>query len=70
MANRRFASWPEFNGRKVVLDDDKRLNSSGAPPTTVPPGTSWEIGENMQAVAFVRIQLDGTLIVDGTLVML
>jgi hypothetical protein len=67
MSNRRFASWPEFNGRRVVLDDDNRLN--GGVPTNVPEDMIFEIGDDMQSIAFVRIIVSGTLIVDGTLVM-
>lgn len=68
MSNRRFASWPEFGGKKVVLEDDERLNAGV--PTYIPEGAVYEVGDNMQAVAAVNIRVDGTLIVDGTLVMI
>lgn len=68
MTFRRFGSWPSFNGKKVVLEDDTRLNASV--PTIVPAGMLWRIGINNQAVAAVHIQVDGTVVVDGTLVMM
>lgn len=68
MSFRRFGSWPSFNGKKVVLEDDERLNASV--PTYVPDGCQWRIGVNNQAVAAVHIRVDGTVVVDGTLVMM
>jgi hypothetical protein len=68
MSNRRFGSWPSFNGKRVVLEDDERLNAGI--PTLIPADATYEIGDDMQAVAGVRIVVDGTLIVDGTLVMI
>jgi hypothetical protein len=64
----RFGTWPSFNGKKVVLEDDARLLPDGT-PTDVPGGCTYTIHANMQQIAFVRIKVDGTLIVDGTLVM-
>jgi hypothetical protein len=39
MSTRRFASWPEVNGYKVVLENDERLNS-GAKGTVRAAATS------------------------------
>lgn len=64
----RFGSWPQFNGKKVVLEDDARLNA--AVPTRVAVNGSWRVVADCQAVAAVPIRIDGTAIVDGTLVML
>jgi hypothetical protein len=64
----RFGSWPQFNGKKVVLEDDDRLNA--AVPTIVPSAGTWKVSGNFQAVAAVSIRLDGTVTLDGTLVML
>jgi hypothetical protein len=64
----RFGTWPQFNGKKVVLEDDARLNA--AVPTYVAANGSWRLGADCQAVAAVPIRIDGTVIVDGTLVML
>lgn len=64
----RFGSWPEFNGKKVVLEDDERL--SGATPTIIAGDSSYRVPGDAQRLAFVPIRVDGTLIVDGTLVML
>lgn len=64
----RFGTWPQFNGKKVVLEDDARL--SAAVPTYVPATTTWQLGVNTQAVAAVPIIIDGTVKLDGTLVML
>jgi len=63
----RFGTWPQFNGKKVVLEDDGRLG--GHTPTLVPADCKFTIPANMQSIAFVRIQVEGTLVVDGTLVM-
>jgi hypothetical protein len=68
MSNKRSISWPSFGNRRVVLDDDTRLG--GQTPTTVPDGLTYTIRADMQAVAFVRIQVTGTLIIDGTLVVM
>lgn len=64
----RFGTWPQFNGKKVVLEDDGRLQA--AVPTVVTSATSWRVAVNTQAVAVVPIQVQGTVILDGTLVML
>lgn len=64
----RFGSWPHFNGKKVVLEDDDRL--SGRVPTTISQGSSWQVAAGFQAVGAVPIRVDGTLVLDGTLVML
>jgi hypothetical protein len=64
----RFGTWPQFNGHKVVLEDDDRLN--GRVPTRIAQGSSWRVASDFQAVAAVPITVDGTLVLDGTLVML
>lgn len=64
----RFGTWPQFNGKKVVLEDDERLTARV--PTTVASGSSWRVPADFQAVAAVPIRVGGTLVVDGTLVML
>lgn len=64
----RFGTWPQFNGRKVVLEDDERL--SARVPTNIAPNASWRVAADFQAVGAVRIVVGGTLVVDGTLVML
>lgn len=58
--------------RRTAVDSGDQVIPSGSnfTPTNVPADTTWEIGKDMQAVGFVRIRLDGTLIVNGTLVML
>lgn len=35
MSERRFGSWPSFNGKKVVLDDDLRLGGPRVVKATV-----------------------------------
>lgn len=65
---KRFGSWPQFNGRKVVLEDDTRL--SAGVPTFVAAGKSWLVVNDFQAVGAVPIRVDGTVVLDGTLVML
>lgn len=64
----RFGSWPSFNGKKVVLEDDERLNAGV--PTAVAESKSWRVRADFQAVAVVPIRVDGTVVIDGTLVML
>jgi hypothetical protein len=64
----RFGTWPHFNGKKVVLEDDERL--SARVPTLVPLATAWRVAADFQAVGAVPIRVDGTLVLDGTLVML
>ena len=64
----RFGSWPQFNGRKVVLEDDERL--SARVPTIIAQASSWRVAADYQAVGAVPIRVDGTLVLDGTLVML
>jgi hypothetical protein len=64
----RFGAWPQFNGRKVVLEDDERI--SARVPTTIATETVWRVSADFQAVGAVPIRVDGTLILDGTLVML
>lgn len=64
----RFGTWPHFNGKKVVLEDDERL--SARVPTYVPQATTWRVAADFQAVGAVPIRVDGTLVLDGTLVML
>lgn len=68
MSGRRFGSWPMFNGKKVVLEDDTRLG--GGVPTNVAQDVIWTAGADMQTLAFVPIRVDGTLVVNGTMVML
>lgn len=68
MGSFRFGTWPNFNGRKVVLEDDERLGA--AVPTYVPQDAWWRNAENTQAVAVVPIRNDGTMVLSGTLVML
>lgn len=68
MTFRRFASWPSFNGKKVVLEDDERLNARV--PIYVPPGKTWRVTADTQAIAVVPIRVHGTVVVDGTLVMM
>ncbi len=68
MSGYRFGSWPMFNGKKVVLEDDTRLG--GGVPTAIAGDTSWTAGGDMQTLAFVPIRVDGTLVVNGTMVML
>jgi hypothetical protein len=63
----RFATWPVFNGKKVVLEDDDRLGA--AVPTYVPSGTTWRNAANTQTLAWLLIKNDGTMVVNGTLVM-
>lgn len=63
----RFGSWPQFNGRKVVLEDDERL--SAAVPSLVPEGGCWQLAENTQTFAPLSIRNDGTMVIKGTLVM-
>lgn len=63
----RFGTWPVFNGKKVVLEDDERLGA--ATPTYVPPDTAWKCAGNSQAIAFLSIKNDGTMVINGTLVM-
>lgn len=64
----RFGTWPQFNGRKVVLEDDERL--SARVPTYVASGSSWRVSADFQAVGVVPVRVDGTLVLDGTLVMM
>lgn len=64
----RFGSWPTFNGKKVVLDDDTRLG--GGTPTYVAGDVTTTIPGDTQALAFLPIKVDGTLILTGTVVML
>lgn len=64
----RFGTWPQFNGKKVVLEDDDRLQA--AVPTVVISASSWKVAANTQAIAVAPIQVQGTVILDGTLVML
>ncbi len=64
----RFGSWPQFNGRKVVLEDDERL--SAAVPIRIAQDKAWRVADNTQAVAAVAITNDGTMVLNGTLVML
>lgn len=64
----RFGTWPHFNGRKVVLEDDERL--SARVPTRIAESNSWRVSADFQAVGAVPIRVDGTLVLDGTLVML
>lgn len=63
----RFGTWPHFNGKKVVLEDDERLGA--AIPTYVPPDSAWKCVANTQAIAFLSIKNDGTMVINGTLVM-
>lgn len=64
----RFGTWPQFNGKKVVLEDDDRL--SGRVPTAIGQDSSWRVSGDFQAVGAVPIRVDDTLVLDGTLVML
>lgn len=64
----RFGTWPQFNGKRVVLDDDPRL--SAGVPTAVAESKSWRVSADFQAVGAVPIRVDGTVVIDGTLVML
>lgn len=64
----RFGTWPSFNGHKVVLEDDERLNAGV--PTAVAESKTWRIRADFQAVAVVPIRVDGIVAVDGILVML
>lgn len=64
----RFGTWPQFNGKKVVLEDDERI--SARVPTYIAQDTSWRVSADFQAVGAVPIRVDGTLVLDGTLVML
>ncbi len=68
MSGRRFGSWPAFNGKKVVLEDDSRLG--GGVPTRVAGDSTWTATADNQTLAFVPIKVDGTLVIDGTMVML
>ncbi len=68
MSGRRFGSWPTYNGRKVVLEDDSRLG--GGVPTAIAQDTTWTASGDNQALAFVPIRVDGTLVVNGTMVMM
>lgn len=63
----RFGTWPNFNGKKVVLEDDDRLGA--AVPTYVPPDSSWTCPANSQTLAWISIKNDGTMVVKGTLVV-
>jgi hypothetical protein len=63
----RFGTWPHFNGKKVVLEDDERLGA--AIPTYIPPTSTWRCAGNTQAIAWLLIKVDGTMVVDGTLVI-
>jgi hypothetical protein len=63
----RFATWPHFNGKKVVLEDDDRLGA--AIPTYIPPGTTWKCAENTQGLAWLSIKNDGSMVISGTLVI-
>lgn len=67
MSVKRFLSWPSFNGFKVVLENDARLGATV--PLYVPPGMTWTVPPNSQAFAAVPIQVHGTVILDGVLVM-
>lgn len=64
----RFGTWPQFNGRKLVLEDDERL--SARVPTFVAPDTTWRLPGDYQAVGAATIRIGGTVVLDGTLVML
>lgn len=63
-----FASLPVVNGKKVVLEDDVRLGAGT--PTNVPGDGRFVVPADNQALGFVPIRVDGTLVLDGTLVML
>jgi hypothetical protein len=67
MSGYRFGSWPMFNGRKVVLDDDARLG--GGVPTTVAGDAVYAPAADTQALAFLPIRVDGQIRLDGVLVM-
>jgi hypothetical protein len=64
----RFGSWPTFNGKKVVLEDDVRL--AGGTPTSVAGDATYTAPADAQVLAFVPLRVDGTLVVNGTMVML
>lgn len=64
----RFGSWPTFNGKKVVLEDDTRLG--GGTPTYIAGDGTTTFPVDTQSLAFVPIKVDGTMIINGTVVML
>lgn len=50
----------------VILDTDTRL---GGAVSDIPNGQRFLLPPNRQHVAFTRVLLDGTLVLDGTLIM-
>lgn len=63
-----FFSWPRMGGKKFVLEDDDRLG--GGVPLAVAPDATWTAPADKQTLAFVPIKVDGTLIINGTMVNL
>lgn len=68
MSALRFGSWPMFNGKKVVLEDDPRLG--GGVPTRVAGDAVFTAPDDTQVLGFVPIKVDGTLVINGTMVMM
>lgn len=63
----RAASHPSFAGKLVVLADDPRLCGV---PARVPADQTRTVPADEQVIAFVPITLDGTLVLNGILVMI
>lgn len=51
-----------------ALDQRIALASVGPPPLTIYSNTSYKVPENTQVLYVVPIKVDGTLVVDGTLI--
>ncbi len=63
-----FASRPTYAGKEFVYEDDARLG--GGTPTSVAAETTFLVPADKQTIAFVPIRIEGTLIIDGTVVNL